>query len=402
MSNDTFELLFVGTLPPHRGGSAVCAAEHLVRLAQRGFRVRAIAPITRAELAAGDAFAKAHPKIAVDRFEVPLHDMNSFQPDDRDYLKDQTRAVGDKLRAAIAKRRPDAILVGRESFIWGMPALAAEQGIACALLAQGLILAVLAGNYPSGLGRRLWDEFARADLIVAVARHMARTLERHGFDRVAAVPNGIDPVHLRPGPKHQALAARIGIEASDQVVVHVSNFNPLKRLGDVVTSAAMALKSNPRLLYVLVGDGIVRAETEAAVRSGGLEPRFRFTGWIDREDVWDYLRLADLVLLTSETEALAYAYLEAQATARVLLASDLPAAREVIAEGRTGLLYPVGDVAALATKTLAAIADPTLRERIGKAARAAVVEKHHVEHAADALAELLQALRVDRLGGAVT
>ena len=81
------------------------------------------------------------------------------------------------------------------------------------------------------------------------------------------------------------------------------------------------------------------------------------------------MRLADLVAMPSGSEGQALVHLEAQACARVLLASDIPAAREVIEPGRTGLLFPAGDVSALTDATLRAAHDPALRTLIGCQAR---------------------------------
>ena len=64
-------LVYVGTLPPHPGGSAISSAQLLVALAERGHEIRAVAPMTAAALASGDAFAGRHPRIDVRRYVVP-------------------------------------------------------------------------------------------------------------------------------------------------------------------------------------------------------------------------------------------------------------------------------------------------------------------------------------------
>ncbi|MGH7358098.1 MAG: glycosyltransferase, partial [Candidatus Rokuibacteriota bacterium] len=94
-------------------------------------------------------------------------------------------------------------------------------------------------------------------------------------------------------------------------------------------------------------------------------------------------------VLTSETEGLARVYLETQACARVLVASDIPAVREVVTDGATGLLFGTGDVEALATKILLAAADPALRATIGRQARERV-RAHSLDEAVLAYARLLE------------
>jgi glycosyltransferase involved in cell wall biosynthesis len=85
-----------------------------------------------------------------------------------------------------------------------------------------------------------------------------------------------------------------------------------------------------------------------------------------------YLNLADMVVIPSESEGLARVYVETQSCGRVLVASDIPAAREVIVDGETGLLFRLGDVADATAKTLPLAAAPELRAAIGQKARARV------------------------------
>src|SRR5581483_4211837 len=182
----------------------------------------------------------------------------------------------------------------------------------------------------------------------------------------------VDPAHFAPRPRDAALARALGIRDDDLVVAHLSNLKPWKRPLDLVASAALTLPSNPRLLYLVVGDGPLRAAMEDACRRAALTERFRFVGWVDHEHVPAYLSLADLVVMPSHAEARALVYLETQACGRLLLASDVPAAREVIVDGKTGLLFEQGSLADLAAQTLRAAADPDLRARVGAAARRSI------------------------------
>jgi glycosyltransferase involved in cell wall biosynthesis len=131
----------------------------------------------------------------------------------------------------------------------------------------------------------------------------------------------------------------------------------------------------------VVGDGVCRQELEEACEREGVAHRFRFVGWVAHGRVADYLRLADIVALPSEYENQSLVALETQACGRVLLASDVPGSREIVEDGRTGLLFRAGDAADLAAKTLGAAADPALRARIGRAARARV-EAHALDRIA--------------------
>ena len=150
----------------------------------------------------------------------------------------------------------------------------------------------------------------------------------------------------------------------------------------------------------MVGDGPLRAEVEEACRERGLAERFRFTGWIDYPRMPSYIRLADLVLMPSEWEVQALVYLETLACGRLLVASDIPAAREVITDGETGLLFRMGDVDDLTEKTLLAAGSPALRAVIAGKAREAV-RAHSLDTVAVQFAALLEGVvRAHRAEGA--
>jgi glycosyltransferase involved in cell wall biosynthesis len=179
------------------------------------------------------------------------------------------------------------------------------------------------------------------------------------------------------------------IADDDVVVSQVGNLKAIKRPLDLVESAARALPRNPRLLYLIVGDGILRREVEAACTRLGVTDRFRITGWVPYEQVPPYMSLADLVVVASEGEGLARVYLEAQACGKVLIASDIAAAREVVETGATGFLFRKADPLDLAEKTLLAAADPALRAAIGRRAHARV-QIHDLDKAVAAYIALMR------------
>lgn len=130
---------------------------------------------------------------------------------------------------------------------------------------------------------------------------------------------------------------------------------------------------------------------EAMCRGRRFTAPFRFVGWVDHAVMPAYLRLADLVVSSSTHETQSLVQLEAQAAGRCLVASDVPGARELVVDGHTGLLFPTGDVDALAAVIRSAAADPVRRRAIGQAARRQV-ESHALPRVVGAYERLLQAL----------
>lgn len=234
---------------------------------------------------------------------------------------------------------------------------------------------MLDGTFPQALAQRLVAAMGEADCVIAVAHHLELRLRELGLQRVRTIANAVDPHVFAPARPDPVLQRSLDIDAARVVVAHLSNFKALKRPLDIVASAAAALPREPRLLYLIVGDGPTRAAMQDAVASAGMRDDFRFTGWVPHADVQRYLHLSDIVILPSQAEAMAMIYLEAQACGRLLIASDIAAAREVVEDGRTGLLFPLGDVAALTEVTLRAAQDAGLRAAIGEQARAAALAR---------------------------
>jgi glycosyltransferase involved in cell wall biosynthesis len=171
------------------------------------------------------------------------------------------------------------------------------------------------------------------------------------------------------------LLEQYGISNEETVVTHVSNLKSLKRTADLLHAAKKALSHNPRLVFFIIGDGNLRPEIEESCRLMNLQNAFRFTGWIDYSQVPDYLNISDMVVMPSQSEARAMVFLETQACGRVLIASNIPSAREVIEHGKTGLLFSVGNIEELGSRILFAAAHPEMRDQIGHDARQAALHR---------------------------
>jgi glycosyltransferase involved in cell wall biosynthesis len=310
----------------------------------------------------------------VEHYPVPFwftaRDMVYADLDYREYTRAEGAALTARLHRLVAEEHPDLIVAGHEHVAWYVPALARTARVPYALLVHGgTTFQALAEAGALGNRHRLIEELARAGLVITVAFHLADRLRQLGLRHVRAIPNAVDSRLFVPRPRNGALRGRLGLHPDDVTVMHVSNLRAVKRPLDIVESAALTLREDPRLAYVIVGDGPNRAAMEETARARGIQDRFRFVGWVEHERVVDYLNLADVVVMPSEHEGLALAYLEAQACGRVLVASDIPAAREAVVDDDTGVLFRKGDVAALAAETLRVAADPALRDAIGLRAR---------------------------------
>lgn len=366
-------ILSVSTLPPHAGGSAISCSLLLTGFAAAGHKVRVLAPITAEARHAGDAFAVRHPHIGVTRFEVPYAETAPNLPASDEYRRTERQHIQTLLPALIRSERPDVIFLGRETFAWDAPEIARAHSVACVLRTAGATtIGILHRTLPDAQARALLEQYRKVDLIVSPAHHLAERIRQFGVGEVAVVWNAVDLRHFSPRPKDVSLLRRLSIQSDEIVVAHVSNLKSLKRPLDIVDAADTALRAVPRLRYLIVGDGTCRQAMERACSEKGVSERFRFVGWIDHAQVPDYLNLADVVVLPSEAEAQARVYLETQACGRVIVASDIAAAREVIVDGETGVLFRMGDADDLAAKTVRLARDPGRRAAIGRQARSRI------------------------------
>jgi N-acetyl-alpha-D-glucosaminyl L-malate synthase BshA len=156
-----------------------------------------------------------------------------------------------------------------------------------------------------------------------------------------------------------------------RILVHVSNFRPVKRVLDVVRIFGGVREALPATL-VLVGDGPERDAAEQEVDRLKLKKDVRFLGKV--ENVADVLRGSDLFLLTSATESFGLAALEAMACGVPVVATAVGGVPEVVVDGESGVLAEVGDVAAMTARALAILKDDAEHDRLKQNAVARALE----------------------------
>jgi len=155
-------------------------------------------------------------------------------------------------------------------------------------------------------------------------------------------------------------------QPGDCILMHLSNFRPVKRVTDVVKIFAHVARARPAQL-ILVGDGPDRSAAEWLAHDLGIQHRVHFLG--KQERVNELLALADLLLLPSEMESFGLAALEAMACKVPAIATRVGGVPELIDDGVTGLLFGVGDVEAMAAGAIGLLNDPPRLKAMGEAAR---------------------------------
>jgi glycosyltransferase involved in cell wall biosynthesis len=369
-------------------GVSVLNACVLPGLAELGHRVRVIAEAPSARGSAKrTGLDWGVPNLAVEWFALEYR--SGSTPPPASWLATARARTKPLFERLVEQERPDVVLIGREDLAYHFVDLCLQAGLPSILIAHGVpTAALLEGIYSEQATQEFVDCLRKVTAIVTVANHLAEVLKTFGLQRVHTIPNLIDPRRFCPQPKSRSLLEDLRLPADHTVVSYVSALKQGKRPFDVVESAEIVLRSDPHVVYVIVGNGPLRREMETLTRSKGIAAGFRFVGEIAHERVPEYLNLADVVLATSEREGFPFIYREAQACGRTLLASDIAASREMIADGETGVLFRTGDVEDLAARTLALAHAPGLRRQIGDNARA-VAAQDDPERWVKSYAELL-------------
>lgn len=203
---------------------------------------------------------------------------------------------------------------------------------------------------------------AASDAVTTPSRWLADTaranLSLPADLAIEVIPNFVDTAALHPPAPREP--------HPPYVLMHVSNFRPLKRVTDVVRVFAAVHAGLPCRLE-LVGDGPDRASTQALVRTLGLEQDVCFHG--ERDDLADLYGASDVFLLPSESESFGLAALEAMACGVPVVASEVGGIPEVVIDGETGFLAEVGDVAGMVDAVRRLLTEPALHQTLSRLAR---------------------------------
>lgn len=232
--------------------------------------------------------------------------------------------------------------------------------------------------------------------VVTVSGYVKEYLVREGVptERIVVVPTGIDTGRFADGAAPANLREELGLPPDALLVGSVAVLRNKKGHRFLLEAAPSVLARFPNAVFLIVGTGPQEKNLRDAIDSLGLSGSVRMLG--HREDVPNVLLSLDLFVLPTVEEALGTAFLEAMATGRAVVGCRVGGVPEVVEEGKTGLLVPPGDPAALAEAIRSLLADGELRARMGAAGRRSVMARYSVEEMCRRMWEVYRSLLLER------
>jgi N-acetyl-alpha-D-glucosaminyl L-malate synthase BshA len=217
----------------------------------------------------------------------------------------------------------------------------------------------------------------QSDTVTAVSHWLrAETIRTFGCagSSVEVIPNFVDPAVYNRAAHAPVLRQQFGTDK--KILMHMSNFRPVKRVVDLIRIFAEVRKNVPSVL-VMVGDGPDRALAEEETRKLGVQEDVYFFGRI--EAVAPLLASADLLLVTTDRESFGVSALEALATGVPVVGYGVGGLVEVVKDGVTGSLHDVGDIAAMARACVTLLSDDARWQAMSTAAAADARERFSLD-----------------------
>ena len=214
----------------------------------------------------------------------------------------------------------------------------------------------------------------KSDALTAVSNYLQKeTLNAFGCTacRIDVIPNFIDP-KVYDRDRYDGAQMRAQFDGNRKVLMHISNFRPVKRVPDIIATFAEVNRKVESVL-IMVGDGPDRHNAEHQARQLGVDKSVHFLGKI--ESVAPLLAAADLFLLPSNAESFGLSALEALASGTPVIGTNVGGLPEVVRDGETGVLCGVGDVAGMSNAAIELLRDARKWEAMSRAAAADARER---------------------------
>ncbi|PYV42819.1 MAG: hypothetical protein DMG06_12800 [Acidobacteria bacterium] len=220
-----------------------------------------------------------------------------------------------------------------------------------------------------------WLAARAGHFIISVNEEQRQRAIRLGVespDRICTVPDGVDLGGYANQDRRTA-RAELGFDDSVLLIGAIGRLVPQKGLDCLIRALPVVLRAVPAAYLVIVGEGPLKSELETEALRYGVAERVRLVGI--RRDIPQVLASFDVYVQPALWESHSVSLIGALAAGKPIVATDIEDNRDVIEHGKTGLLVPAGDWAALASALRATLLDPNLALILGEAAQRAAADR---------------------------
>lgn len=332
-----------------------------------------------------------------------------------DLLHRYVRGAADAFEARLRELRP-ALVMAASAYLSALPALVAARRLGLPFIyeVRGFWEITRLSRQPDYDKRPFFHvqkvmeaEIARrADHVFTLTAPMRDELIERGVpaERISLLPNSCDPERFTPRQRDAALAARLGIPSNVPVIGYIGTFVQYEGLEDLAAACARLRSRGVVFRLMLVGNedtsgsgrGRITGEIERIAAEEGLAEWLIMPGRVPHEEVEAYYSLIDIAPFPRKPQPVTEMVspmkpLEALSMEKAVVVSSVRALTEMVSDGETGLVFEKGNIESMADTLERLIADPRLRDRLGRTARAWVArERTWVATAKKARAEIVR------------
>ncbi len=328
---------------PTHGGSGVVASELGQALARRGHEVHFVSYAVPFRL------REYHPRIFIHEVDIATYPLFKYPPYElglTNKIVDVAHEYGlDLIHAHYAV--PHATSAYLAKHILNLPRLKVVTTL------HGTDITLLGAD--KSFYSVIKFSIEQSDGVTAVSDYLVRrTIDEFKIKReIRRIYNFID-TKLAPGKLTGPCQREVYAPAGEKILMHASNFRPVKRVSDVVRVFARVRESMPCKL-LLVGEGPERLFIQQLVKELNLRDDVRFLGQVDH--IEQVLKCSDLFLLPSEQESFGLAALEAMNCGVPVIGARVGGLPEVVVQGQNGFLFPVGETSQMSEAALGLLGD---------------------------------------------
>ncbi len=348
---------------PSIGGSGIVATELGKSLSRRGHQIHFISyDVPRKLEGADEAFHFHH-------VDAPLYPLFRFPP--------YTLALASKIYEVCLENTLDVLHV-HYAVPHSTSAFLAKEMLCSRGHRKMKVITTLHGTDTELVGQmpsyKPVVEFSidSSNAVTAVSQHLKQsTLDQFTIHRpIQVIHNPIDTELFSPPAEPK------DFQSTPKNVIHVSNFRPVKRITDAIQVFDLISAAVPAKL-TFIGEGPDRSAADMQVCRLGLKEHVEFLG--PRTNVSEIMKHADLLISTSESESFGLTIAEAMACEVPVVATEVGGVPEVVEDGVSGLLAPVGDVQMLAEEAIRILTQPDLHRSLGQAGRKRIRDRFSME-----------------------